>query len=155
MIINKLESIISQEKSIIFSEFNEKTALKLGLKIIENANNLGGVSIQIKKNDLLMFYYAMENTAIDNETWCQRKANVVKRFNHSSLYMKEKYLQRNCQFNEYLHLNPNIYQAKGGGIPLIVKNCGVVGTIAVSGLTEEKDHELVIKSIIEIIKEEK
>lgn len=153
-IIRDLEELLLEEKELEFRSFDENKALILGLKIIENAKSVGNVSIQIIKNEQLMFYYSMEGTSIDNQTWCERKSNVVKRFKHSSLYLKNKYLKRNLEFNSYLTLDSNIYQAKGGSLPLFIKGAGVVGSITVSGMADQKDHQLVVKSIKEIIKEE-
>lgn len=35
----------------------------------------------------------------------------------------------------------------GGSFPIILEDSGAVGTIAVSGLPQEDDHKLVIRSI--------
>jgi len=154
IVINKLEGLLEEEKYIRFESFDENKALKLGLKILTNAKRIGNVSIQILRNDQLLFYYSMSGTSIDNQNWCRKKSNVVKMFSHSSLYIKEKYLQRNQDFNNCLKLDSSIYQAKGGSVPLLLKDTGLIGSVTVSGLSDEDDHKLVIESIKEFIKEE-
>lgn len=152
--IRELEKLLNEEKQMVFTSFDEDTAFKLGQKIIGNAEAYGAVSVQIVRNDQLLFYYSMKGTSIDNQKWCERKSNVVKRFNHSSLYMKLKYQKRNLDFSSYLNLDTDIYQAKGGSVPLLIKGCGNVGSVSVSGLEERNDHKLVVDSIIEFINEE-
>ena len=37
----------------------------------------------------------------------------------------------------------------GGGFPLTIRNCGVVGSICVSGLEHTKDHQVIIDALNE------
>ncbi|KAI8384165.1 hypothetical protein BD560DRAFT_431407 [Blakeslea trispora] len=43
------------------------------------------------------------------------------------------------------------YATHGGAFPLKIKNVGVVGTITVSGLAQQDDHNLVAEAIQEYI----
>ncbi|KAG1055602.1 hypothetical protein G6F43_002456 [Rhizopus delemar] len=43
------------------------------------------------------------------------------------------------------------YATHGGAFPLTIKNVGVVGTITVSGLMQEDDHNLVANTIQELL----
>ncbi len=46
-------------------------------------------------------------------------------------------LARGLSFEERTRLAPCGFWVDGGGFPLVVKNAGVVGTISVSGLSQE------------------
>jgi uncharacterized protein (UPF0303 family) len=44
-------------------------------------------------------------------------------------------------------LSPERYTASGGSVPIIIKSTGIVGTITISGMTQEEDHYFITDSI--------
>jgi uncharacterized protein (UPF0303 family) len=40
----------------------------------------------------------------------------------------------------------------GGSFPIVVKGTGVVGTLTVSGLTQEVDHDLAVQAIKHVLR---
>lgn len=84
---------------------------------------------------------------LDNISWCNRKKNVVDRYGHSSLYVREKYLSRGTTFEKHTMLDPREYQAVGGCVPIILQGTGMIGTVTVSGLTAELDHQICVEGL--------
>ena len=44
-------------------------------------------------------------------------------------------------------LDPLLYAAAGGCVPIVVEGVGMVGTVTVSGLAQEDDHALVVEAL--------
>lgn len=44
-------------------------------------------------------------------------------------------------------LDKKEYLAKGGSIPIFVKNAGMLAVISVSGLHDEEDHKIIIDAL--------
>jgi uncharacterized protein (UPF0303 family) len=116
--------------------------------LLEAARKRGRpVTIDITRNGQQLFHFAMLGTSIDNGEWIKRKNRVVTRFGHSSYYMGI-YLKNAGQTIEEKYLLPSSeYAAHGGAFPLIIRDVGVVGTITVSGLPQQEDHELVVTTL--------
>ena len=147
--LNKLlTELINQENELQFSSFSNDDAFQLGTMILNEAkSNNKSVTIDISLNNHCLFHYAMTGTSIDNAEWIRRKKNVVNRFRHSSFFMGTKMKNEEKDFYETYSLPEIDYAAHGGAFPLIIKDVGVVGSIAVSGLPQQEDHELVVKVI--------
>jgi len=98
-----------------------------------------------------LFHYSFPGTSPDNDEWVKRKINTVTRFGHSSFYMGQ-YLKSLGKTIEEVFLVPeSLFAAHGGCFPIILKGSGVVGTITVSGLAQEEDHQLVVDVIEEYL----
>ena len=41
-------------------------------------------------------------------------------------------------------LSPDKYAFHGGGFPIRLKSTGLIGTICVSGLPQEQDHQMIV-----------
>jgi uncharacterized protein (UPF0303 family) len=143
-----LQELRQQEEELQFASFTNDTALAIGMALLQEAKRRGkSVAIDITRGGLQLFHFAMEGTSIDNGEWIKRKNNVVTRFGHSSYYIGT-YLKSTGQAMEEKYLiSSREYAAHGGAFPLIIRNVGVVGTITVSGLPQQEDHELVVTTL--------
>lgn len=151
-----LEKLKNQEKTLQFPYFNCETALDLGTALINNAKAIGRpVTIDISKNGMQLFHYAFEGTSLDNENWIIRKNRVVQRFNKSSYHVGQLLESIGKTIEEKYNISSSLYAASGGAFPIIIKNSGVVGSIAVSGLHQWEDHDLVVNTIEEYLKKVK
>jgi uncharacterized protein (UPF0303 family) len=147
-----LKSLLDEEEELQFSQFTNEMALQIGCRIIEKMKlENKHVTIDISRNGQQLFHYAFPKTTADNDQWVKRKSNVVCRFGHSSHYIwaQLKVAQKTIQ-ERYL-VDPSEYAASGGAFPIIIKNVGIVGAIAVSGLAQEEDHRIVTSVIREFI----
>lgn len=143
-----LEQLSQQEEDVQFVSFSNDTALKVGMALVQAAREKDkAVTVDIVRAGQQLFHFAMAGTSIDNGEWVKRKNRVVNRFGHSSYYMGIS-LKNAGQTIEGKYLLPESeYAPHGGAFPLIIKGVGVVGTITVSGLPQEEDHELVVSTL--------
>lgn len=149
----KLSELDKQEKDLVFKSFNNNDALKLGMLLIEKGKTLSkGITIDITKNNHQLFHFSFEGTSPDNDDWIRRKMNVVNSFYSSSFYIGLKLKDLNKSIEEKYLISSKEYAPYGGSFPLIIENSGVVGSITVSGLSQEEDHNLVVSTIEEYLK---
>ncbi|WP_247899829.1 heme-degrading domain-containing protein [Paenibacillus pabuli] len=143
-----LSKMQQEEKDLIFQEFDAESALKLGLHLVEEAKlRSKAVTIDITVKGHRLFLHAMEGTHPDNEDWIRRKNNVVNHFSSSSWHTALRLRSEGKTLEHDFDLPPTDYVLAGGAFPLIVEDKGQIGTITVSGLPDEEDHELVTSGI--------
>jgi uncharacterized protein (UPF0303 family) len=140
-----------QEKDLQFMEFTSETALDIGLSLIERARNENWtLAVDIRRNGHQLFHYCSEGTSPDNDEWLKYKTNTVNRFNVSSYLWGLQLRQRN-QTLQSMGLSPAEYAPWAGGFPVTIRNVGVVGSIAVSGIPGNGDHDVIVWAIEKVI----
>jgi uncharacterized protein (UPF0303 family) len=143
-----LKELRQQEEDVQFTSFSNDMALQVGLALREEVRARGkAVTIDITRNGQRLFHFAMPGTASDNGEWIRRKNNVVNRFGHSSYYMGIHLKNAGQTMEEKYLISSHDYAAHGGAFPLIIRGVGAVGTITVSGLPQQEDHEVVITTL--------
>ncbi|TXK74626.1 heme-degrading domain-containing protein [Paenibacillus sp. N3.4] len=146
-----LQTLLQEEADLQFPLFTNETAYRVGNGIIEKAmRDNKFIVVDIRRNGELLFYSRMEGTSSHNDEWVSWKNNVVRHFGHSSYYM-HVFLKSTGSDVEASGLNPIDYKAEGGAFPLILKDEGVVGTITVSGLPGDQDHNMVTSVLRELL----
>ena len=89
----------------------------------------------------------MDGTGAGNADWINKKKNVVKKFGKSSWAVRVEFLESGADFATETGLDPDLYRAEGGAVPLVVRDKGRVGTLIVSGLHGWEDHALAVAGI--------
>ena len=133
-----------QEEKFQFEHFSREDALKIGLKLHENAKEQP-VAVEITVNGLVVFRYFAEGAKPDSELWLARKRNAVDLMETSSLRFFAELEDAGETFADR-KLDPNEYAA-GGGFPIRIEEVGVIGAVIVSGLPHFADHDLIVKCI--------
>ncbi|NGN43987.1 heme-degrading domain-containing protein [Mesorhizobium sp. CGMCC 1.15528] len=145
-----IQTIIRQERELVFPTFDEATAFAVGSRIRDRALKDGfGIIVDIRTWDRPLFYAAMPGSNASNPDWARRKINVVKRFLKSTYRMVLEQDRPDRSFKPSEGLDIADYVLAGGGFPVTVKGAGVIGCITVSGLPERQDHEVVVRAVCE------
>ena len=141
-----LDKLIEQENALQFDSFDEDDAWRLGCAFVEKAQaGKLGITIDISTKDKVLFHCNRKGTNPDNEHWVVRKKNAVNRFGHSSWYVGQKLRELKLTLEQKYMVSESEYAAHGGSFPLAVRGVGIIGTVTVSGLTQEEDHALVVE----------
>jgi uncharacterized protein (UPF0303 family) len=143
-----LASLLAEEERLVFSHFDHQTAWDLGsaMRARALAEQLP-VVISIRRNGQRLFHTALPGSAVDNDSWIDRKSAVVDRFGHSSYYIGCKHRAGGGDFDRDSRLDVNLFAAHGGAFPLTIGDTGPIGVIAVSGLPQAEDHRFVVTAL--------
>ncbi|SDK32215.1 heme-degrading domain-containing protein [Aliiruegeria lutimaris] len=138
--------IAQQEDALVFSHFDEETAIALGLALVSEARTMAApVVVDIRTPDRTLFHAALPGSAPDNDHWARRKSNVVLRKHRASMLVGLQFAAAEKTVGADLGLDPMDYAAHGGSFPIRVAGTGVVGAVTVSGLASEDDHAMIVR----------
>ena len=138
----------AEEDSLVFDSFSRADALAVGLKLLDLAKAYPDpVAVEIVINGLVVFRHFADGAMPDSDLWLSRKRNSVELMAMSSLRFKA-WLDRYDRDLVARKLDPNDYAAGGGGLPIVLRGTGMVGSVCISGLPNDlDDHALVVAAL--------
>jgi uncharacterized protein (UPF0303 family) len=143
-----LSDLTAEEEELQLASFTADDAWTLGTALVAAARRAQApVAIDISRNRHQLFHAALPGAAPDNDSWIRRKARVVHRFGHSSLYMRQLCAAEGTTLEDKFGLDPRRYAAHGGAVPILVRSVGPVGVVVVSGLPQLEDHRMVVTAL--------
>jgi len=147
-----LAELAAEEEELQLTGFTNDDAWTLGSALVTRARQERlPVAIEVSRHSHQLFHAALTGATPDNDSWIQRKARVVHRFGHSSLYVGQRSREAGTTLEEAFGLDPQQYAAHGGGFPLLVRDVGPVGVVVVSGLPQVEDHRMVVAALRELV----
>jgi uncharacterized protein (UPF0303 family) len=151
----KLGRLLLEEEELQFTNFNSDVAWQIGSELASRAksDNLP-ITVDITQGTHQLFHFSRPGTSADNDEWVKRKTRLVYRFGHSSLYIGELLRSKGKHLEEAYRISESEYAPHGGSFPIKIKGSGLVGTITVSGLTQEDDHQVVVDILRDYLKRE-
>jgi uncharacterized protein (UPF0303 family) len=143
-----IASLEAQEEQLVFARFSNEDAWRLGSAMTAAAIERSlPVAIDIRRHGQQLFHVALPGTTAENDSWIDRKVNVVNRFAAASYLVGRRLAARGVALDEALGVDPRLFAAHGGAFPIRVRDVGVVGTVTVSGLPQADDHAFVTEMI--------
>ena len=143
-----IASLEAQEERLVFARFDNADAWRLGSAMVAAATERAlPVTIDIRRHGHQLFHAALPGTTAENDSWIERKVNVVNRFAAASYLVGRRLAARGATLDEALGVEPRLFAAHGGAFPIRIRDVGVVGTVTVSGLPQADDHAFVIEMI--------
>ena len=152
---DKLKKLLLEEEELQFTKFNADIAWQICADLVARAQSDSlPITIDIMQGTHQLFHFSCLGTSADNDEWVKRKVRLVYRFGHSSFYMGQLLKSKGKHIEEAYLIAESEYAPHGGCFPIIIKGTGIVGTITVSGLAQEDDHQLVVDTIRNYLKRE-
>lgn len=143
-----LDELLEEERQLVFDRFDEDTAWELGTLLVAEARERKlAIAIDVRRGARILFHAARPGTAEENDRWIDRKSRSVQRFGHSSYYIGRRLAALGMTIEQKYFVPAADYAFHGGCVPISVKGVGMVGSVAVSGLSQEEDHAMVTGAI--------
>lgn len=143
-----MDKCLLEEETHRFDCFTYEMAYQLGTFFYEYAKkNQIELCADIYANGHTLFHFSSDGSTADKDNWLRRKRNAVLQFAHSSKFMHLK-----CKGDDSLIETKYGCALKDmtftpGAFPILVKNVGCIGAIAVSGLAPDEDHQLILTGL--------
>ena len=144
--------LLRQEGALVIQRFDNGTAIALGMQMMDSAEREAlPLTVDITRCQQQLFHVALAGTVKDNDDWVRRKREMVYRMGHSSWFAAvESRLNGEDLVRDY-GLDPASFSGEGGGFPIFVRDVGLVGTAAVSGLASADDHKFVVAELAKFL----
>ncbi|WP_278554597.1 heme-degrading domain-containing protein [Elizabethkingia bruuniana] len=135
-------------RRIELESFSNRIAFDMGVKIIDLAISRNQhIAVEICRLNQTVFLYVDDTLPVDKHNWLRRKANIARQFEESSLSVKNDLKEGSMGLEKTFGLDGKDFLAKGGAIPIFVKNAGMIAVVTVSGLHDEEDHNIIIEAL--------
>src|ERR1700729_1592700 len=113
-----IASLEAQERSLVFTRFDNADAWRLGSAMVAAATERElAVTIDIRRHGQQLFHAALPGTTADNDSWIERKVNVVNRFAAASYLVGRRLAARGTALDEALGVEPRSYAGDRGPLP--------------------------------------
>jgi uncharacterized protein (UPF0303 family) len=147
-VADDLAIVAEQEANLIFDGFDEDKAYEIGSYIREGGRGLSkGLVAGVFTWDRTLFWGATAGSTSTNWSWATRKVSLVKIMFKSSYRIVLERGDKPRVLEPNWGMEPSQYAIAGGAFPVRVKNVGIIGAVAVSGLHERDDHEFARSAI--------
>jgi uncharacterized protein (UPF0303 family) len=132
------------------AHFDHDDAWRLGCIVVERCRAGGHpVTISITIGEQRVFHVGLPGSSAMTDSWVDRKRNVVRHFDRSTLYVQEHYGISDWPGFAAAFATPMADFAPGeGAIPIRVRGTQV-GVLALSGIVPTGDHELIEAALAE------
>lgn len=138
------------ERRLQFLTFSDDDAFTLGAQMRTLALARGhAIAIDIARGEQRLFHTALPGTAAHNGIWIERKKRTVREWACSSYAVGLRFplLDAPYTLETAPWMDPRSYSGSGGGFPIVVAGAGLVGTVAVSGLRHDLDHDFIVDAL--------
>jgi uncharacterized protein (UPF0303 family) len=144
--------LLDEEKMLILAHLSITDSLDIGeISKSLSAERKLPVAIEVRLGDWIIYHASLPGSKPENDWWISRKARTVMLKHHSTMYERVSAEERGVDWHEENNLLDETHAIHGGGLPLITKSEGFVGTLLISGLPQVEDHLLGVEVLTEFL----
>ena len=148
----KSADLLREEEVLVLPSLELADAVEIGEITVSIARKESlGLSVEVRIGDWVVFHTALPGSKPEQPSWIARKARVVAVKGHSTMFERVKAEKEGVDWYEVNNLPEQTHAIHGGGLPLIVKDKGMQGTLLISGLPQVEDHLLGVRVITEFL----
>ncbi len=145
-----MRRIKEQERLLRFHTVSLSDLRKIGEMVAESISSKGATAyVMIRVNGLEVFALSLEGSSANNRGWALRKANIAELNALSSMHVALDNKGRRTL--EDIGLSPFEYTFAGGAFPILLSSGLCIGSIAVSGMPSEEDHQSICSALSEFL----
>ena len=140
-----------QEEELRFETLSYSLLHDIGETIIRKAKEKdAAVYVMIRLSGSVIYASAMDGSSANNIKWAIRKANTAELNGRSS--MRDGMINRaKGRTLAERGLNEAEYTDAGGSFPIMLASGVTIGSITVSGMASEEDHQLIADVLAEFL----
>jgi len=144
--------LLIEESSLELDYLDNQVAIEIGeIATKISKEKILPVAIEVRIEDWIVYHASLPGSKPENDVWINRKARVVHLKQHSTLYERVSSEERGVNWFKENHVTEKTHAIHGGGLPLITKGNGYVGSLLISGLPQVDDHLLGVEVLTEFI----
>ena len=145
------ENLLREEKVLFLSSLTNNDAIEIG----EIATTLGKqrklpIAIEVRIGDWIVFHASLQGSKPESDWWINRKVEVVKLKQHSTMYERVSAEERGVDWHKENNVQDETHAIHGGALPLITDE-GFKGILIISGLPQVEDHLFAVEVLTEFL----
>ena len=142
----------TEEEALSLTSFEISDAIEIGKIVLDFGIRSGHeMATEVRLGDWTVFHASLPGSSPENDWWMNRKARVVMKTGHSSLYERVLAEENGVDWFAQHGVSEEEYAIHGGGLPINVKGKGLVGVLLISGLPQVQDHLLGVEILTEFL----
>ena len=142
----------TEEELLALPSFEITDAIEIGEIALDFGMTRGfAMATEVRIGDWTVFHASLPGSSPENDWWMNRKARVVMKTGHSSLYERVLAEENGVDWFAQHGVSEEDYAIHGGGLPINVKGKGLVGVLLISGLPQVQDHLLGVEILTEFL----
>ena len=146
------DDLYNEEIVLRISSLDISAALELGRIALDFAIlRILPIAVEVRIGNWTVFHASLPGSSPENDWWMNRKARVVMKTGHSSLYERVLAEETGVNWFDRHGVSEEEYAIHGGGLPISVKGKGLVGVLLISGLPQVQDHLLGVEILAEFL----